>query len=570
MGLSILISILFLTGIYIYQKECGDKLSIDINAKREDSNFKYSLAILIVVALGVRLVIAYFTAGHPTDMNCWNAWGGKVSSEGLTNFYGPFVKDATTLSGLSSEYFCDYPPGYMYVLGAISHFINFFKLPETVVPLMYKLPGILCDMGLLIFFYKLAEKNMGKSVALWIGCIVAFIPIFVFNSAVWGQIESVLVLLLIASLYLLYKKKYMLSALLFVVSVLVKPQGLLVAPIYLFAFLETKDWKMIGKVMLASFALGFLLIIPFSPAWTTVDGNFFVKLLNSFNPLWLVEKYSATLGSYKFFTVNAFNFYGLLGFNWKPLDIQGMETFISILNWGIIALAIAISGFMYYKIKTPSGKIFMPAFMIIAFLFTFGFKMHERYMMPALAFLLCEYVFTRNKKLLWLCGGFSITTFLNAVYVLYTTVTLDNAMPLYSVVGVISMFEVALFILSVWVIIKDYMLPKKIEKKIAINKTNTESSEETQNSKKPKKALKKMVRADYLALAIITLAYSAIAFTNLGDTTAPQTFYKPLAENESFILELEDPANVSKITSYLGIGNVEGDAKLDMVASLDG
>ncbi|MEG1880475.1 MAG: glycosyltransferase family 39 protein, partial [Oscillospiraceae bacterium] len=555
MGLSILISILFLTGIYIYQKECGDKLSIDINAKREDSNFKYSLAILIVVALGVRLVIAYFTAGHPTDMNCWNAWGGKVSSEGLTNFYGPFVKDATTLSGLSSEYFCDYPPGYMYVLGAISHFINFFKLPETVVPLMYKLPGILCDMGLLIFFYKLAEKNMGKSVALWIGCIVAFIPIFVFNSAVWGQIESVLVLLLIASLYLLYKKKYMLSALLFVVSVLVKPQGLLVAPIYLFAFLETKDWKMIGKVMLASFALGFLLIIPFSPAWTTVDGNFFVKLLNSFNPLWLVEKYSATLGSYKFFTVNAFNFYGLLGFNWKPLDIQGMETLISILNWGIIALAIAISGFMYYKIKTPSGKIFMPAFMIIAFLFTFGFKMHERYMMPALAFLLCEYVFTRNKKLLWLCGGFSITTFLNAVYVLYTTVTLDNAMPLYSVVGVISMFEVALFILSVWVIIKDYMLPKKIEKKIAINKTNTESSEETQNSKKPKKALKKMVRADYLALAIITLAYSAIAFTNLGDTTAPQTFYKPLAENESFILELEEPANVSKITSYLGIGN---------------
>ncbi|MEG2670263.1 MAG: glycosyltransferase family 39 protein, partial [Oscillospiraceae bacterium] len=434
----------------------------------------------------------------------------------------------------------------------------------------YKLPGILCDMGLLIFFYKLAEKNMGKSVALWIGCIVAFIPIFVFNSAVWGQIESVLVLLLIASLYLLYKKKYMLSALLFVVSVLVKPQGLLVAPIYLFAFLETKDWKMIGKVMLASFALGFLLIIPFSPAWTTVDGNFFVKLLNSFNPLWLVEKYSATLGSYKFFTVNAFNFYGLLGFNWKPLDIQGMETLISILNWGIIALAIAISGFMYYKIKTPSGKIFMPAFMIIAFLFTFGFKMHERYMMPALAFLLCEYVFTRNKKLLWLCGGFSITTFLNAVYVLYTTVTLDNAMPLYSVVGVISMFEVALFILSVWVIIKDYMLPKKIEKKIAINKTNTESSEETQNSKKPKKALKKMVRADYLALAIITLAYSAIAFTNLGDTTAPQTFYKPLAENESFILELEEPANVSKITSYLGIGNVEGDAKLDMVASLDG
>jgi Gpi18-like mannosyltransferase len=45
--------------------------------------------------------------------------------------------------------------------------------------------------------------------------------------------------------------------------------------------------------------------------------------------------------------------------------------------------------------------------------------MHERYLFPAAALALLAYVYLRDKRLLWLSAGFSVTIFINNYVILY-------------------------------------------------------------------------------------------------------------------------------------------------------
>lgn len=66
-----------------------------------------TLYIMLAAALAARLLLALVTEGYTYDMSCFVAWGDKLASEGPAAFY-------------SADYFADYPPGYILVLGLVS------------------------------------------------------------------------------------------------------------------------------------------------------------------------------------------------------------------------------------------------------------------------------------------------------------------------------------------------------------------------------------------------------------------------------------------------------------------
>ena len=66
---------------------------------------------------------------------------------------------------------------------------------------------------------------------------------------------------------------------------------------------------------------------------------------------------------------------------------------------------------------------------------------------------------------------------------------------------------------------------------------------------RPKSAFR---RADALALGIITLVYTAVAFTGLGDTDAPQSFHK-FQSGESAVIDLGQVRDIDSITVYSGL-----------------
>ncbi|MBR4333194.1 MAG: hypothetical protein IKP72_10995, partial [Clostridia bacterium] len=66
----------------------------------------WTAAALLLAAFALRMVIAALVPGYNVDIGCFRAWGGKMASSGPFDFYpagDPFS-------------FCDYPPGYMWVL----------------------------------------------------------------------------------------------------------------------------------------------------------------------------------------------------------------------------------------------------------------------------------------------------------------------------------------------------------------------------------------------------------------------------------------------------------------------
>ena len=101
-------------------------------------------------------------------------------------------------------YFADYPPGYMYVLwvlGAVSHALEPFIGGQAITGLI-KLPGILADLGVAWVIFVIGSRFFGdRPPVRWLGsgarigvigaAVYLFNPGTIFNSAVWGQMDSV-------------------------------------------------------------------------------------------------------------------------------------------------------------------------------------------------------------------------------------------------------------------------------------------------------------------------------------------------------------------------------------------
>ena len=64
---------------------------------------EYSLTILILAALFVRILCAGLSKGFDNDTACFASWADRMFQVRPSGFYSP-------------DTFTDYPPGYMYVL----------------------------------------------------------------------------------------------------------------------------------------------------------------------------------------------------------------------------------------------------------------------------------------------------------------------------------------------------------------------------------------------------------------------------------------------------------------------
>ena len=144
------------------------------------------LGVLLMGALIVRVALAGAVRGYGVDIGCFSAWAGKMAYGGAADFY-------------ESGYFCDYPPGYMLVLGLLGSIANLTGIQMGTVSgeLLLKTVPILCDVLLALCVYRAAERVTGKAAALGMAALIALNPAFVIAGACWGQIDSVLCVMLV-------------------------------------------------------------------------------------------------------------------------------------------------------------------------------------------------------------------------------------------------------------------------------------------------------------------------------------------------------------------------------------
>lgn len=344
---------------------------------------------LLGTGLLIRIAAAPWIAGHPFDINLFKSWSGSAAAD-LTGFY---------LNGSS-----DYPPLYVYILYVIGQLTNTAAL-SVYSTLLIKLPSILADAATAFLLYKAASKYLSYQAGLLIALFYLFNPAVLINSTFWGQVDSFFTLLVVAAIYLLSEGKLVWSTVILTLSVLMKPQGIIYLPVLFFALVASRRWSSWFAAAASAVLAMLIVVLPFSMGQ---------------DPLWLYDLYTGTVSEYPYASVNAFNFFAFLGANYTA-DSDTLLIF-SYHTWGLIFIVISTIFSWWLYIRTRSVRFASAcALLLIAMVFTFSSSMHERYLFPAAALALLAYTYLKDRRLLWLAGGFSLTIFVNTYYILYNS-----------------------------------------------------------------------------------------------------------------------------------------------------
>lgn len=353
---------------------------------------------IFLVAFGLRLILS-FLPGISFDMGTWFGWANRLVSLPWENFY-------------SQEIWTHYTPGYFYVLFLLKKIelllsnlfsVNLFGVWQEV---FFKLPANLADIATSFLIYKILEKK-SKKLAFLGAAFYLFNLAVIFNSSIWGQIDSVVTFLMLLSVYLSLNKRIFFSSFIYALSFLVKPQALFLAPVFFFLLIN----KEIKKTFL-KFGLIFLLTV------LLLSLPFFKN-----NPLLGLWKMIFQMGAdYPGTTLNAFNFWHLFG-NWQ--SDQRMFLGLTKYYWGLglflfFEILILLKAFWQRKFLRQKSYLFLLASLLLLNFFLFPTRIHERYFFPFFAFFVIFVFGHHSLKLVSIYLGLSLIHFFN-LYHVYTS-----------------------------------------------------------------------------------------------------------------------------------------------------
>ncbi len=450
----------------------------------------YLLYFVIVIGFIFRLYLAPHT-GHSSDISLFRYWSNAATELGLFGMY-------------SADFFLDYPPGYMYILYIISSIADIFSIDKygELYVLMLKLPSIIADLLSGFFIYQIAKKHIGEHKGLVLSILFIFAPTIIFNSAVWGQVDSLYSLLAILSIYLASLDKVVPTAIIYGIALSTKPQSLLFGPILLYYMIEKNDLKKLIKAIFYGGLTFYIMTIPIS---------------KGYDILAVIDFYLNTFSGYKYLTVNAFNIYALFDLNWVSLD---RLIYADIINTIIIPLVCVLAAYYFFTTKDKE-KYLTSANLIMILFFSLCTMMHERYLFPALFISILSVAVSGKIKYLILFLLICITNYMNCWHA-YDLQFPENSYSNF----IIDFCAIVLIIASIYLLtFIDY-----------------------------KPLLKFKIKPVHLLVPLVFLT-SVITFYDLGNTKTPQTFYQSVEYAEEFVISFEESTTISEVYYYVGMGD---------------
>lgn len=525
---------------------------------RAKNNDKKAIVALLITGLFAKTVVAALFRGFEADMNCFKGWGSRLLEVGFKDFY--------------SEGFSDYPPGYIYVLGILSWFCESFKIgwnadtlsidwTSAATDVVFKMPAILCDLAAGFYVYKMAKKKFTENTSLLLAAFYIFNPAIMINSAVWGQVDSIYVLFVLLLLDFIIQRKLPCAYVVFGIGIIVKPQMLFFGPFLLWAIIEQVilnnfSWKKFFKHLcwgIGAIVVMILFTLPFG------TGKVF-------------SQFFSTVGSYEYSSVNAYNFWTMIGRNWS--DQNEVIFGLSAKQWGMIAIVLVLGTtfLLLSKNKKDKSRYFLISAFFMTGVFLFSVRMHERYMYPALVLLLLAFVTKPKKELMYAYIGFSIVQLLNVGHVLYYYPDYFSTRAMFPML--IGLATLILFVYLCYIIKRFYVNSKQSEKDMEneiklVNEqlTNPKDDFELEDGevvKIPKRKIfpdtvipsgppLKMLLIDWIIMIAIVLIYGAVALYDLGSSNTPNTEYMDDQWYATVTLDFGKEVTLSQIDYYLGV-----------------
>lgn len=326
--------------------------------------------------------------GHQYDISTFKIWSRGVYYAGFSQFYQVIGSD--------------YPPFYIYVLWVVGtiyklFFTVSFDFYSPVFTTLIKMPAMISDIVTAFMIFYIVKKYKSFIIAFLSMVSYAFNPAIIYDSAIWGQMDSVYAMFFMFALMLFISDRPMLSGAFMAIAILTKPQSLVLVPLFVFILIKKFPPLTIAKTITASLMTFIVLSLPFYLE---------TSIFNIF------DKYFSAYNEYPYNSMNAFNIWAFVGLNQQD-NIHFL--FISYKMWGYILFGLVCIFVLYVLSKNKDDKsIYLAAAILFFAFFMFFTRIHERYLFPVFAPLAVAMTFDRR---LYYVYGIGTFTFLLNMYI---------------------------------------------------------------------------------------------------------------------------------------------------------
>ncbi|WP_019670906.1 glycosyltransferase 87 family protein [Eudoraea adriatica] len=158
-----------------------------------------------------------------------------------------------------------YPPFMLYFLGFLGGFA------ANLSPFLIRIPMLLADIGILLVLSRLLKGKETKLLKYyWLS------PVLIYITYIHGQLDVVPIAFLLASSYLLFKKKNVFSAVVLGLGIAAKTNLVLVIPFYVLYLWKNNNEKKLAKLVIPALITAlvfFVLNLPY------LDSDSFLKMV---------------------------------------------------------------------------------------------------------------------------------------------------------------------------------------------------------------------------------------------------------------------------------------------------
>ncbi len=369
------------------------------------------LVALVVCAVAFAVRLPFMAApGFPPDQDQFFIWSMRTTRGGLAAAYGVPVEAKRS----------NYPPLYLYVLRGLAGVYR-WKAGHTLddrvraevfrglgtpdartAAAVYKLPAVIADavLGGLLVLWLWRRVRPGWAVA--VGGVYSLMPGVIHDSAVWGQIDAIPTLFVVAALEMARRRRMVPMWCFAALGALTKPQGLVLAPIWLVvtAVPHANRLRRIGRSAIAVGLLVGAVALPFRGSLGRV-----------------ADAYTGAASYYPYLHLNGFSAWFMVNSLGRPhLDRPGEfyirddgaafaglpPRWLGLAAFSCVALWL---GVRLWRRRCDEASFFQAARALPLAFFVLSTQMHERYAMPVVAVWAWSFVASRRWWVCWVTLG---------------------------------------------------------------------------------------------------------------------------------------------------------------------
>jgi Gpi18-like mannosyltransferase len=340
------------------------------------------------------------TPGFEDDLRWQINWGKRVSKEGLWKLY---EGDYAARQGKFNHHdIVDYPPVVPLIIGGTVKFAKAIR-QTSQLRLMIKLIVTIFEIALIaiLAWLVLTHSTAPRWRQLFMAGLILVSPGMALATTGWGQIDSLLCLLIVLALYFGWKDQFWLSTPLILLTVLTKPQGVLALGCYFLMLL----WRRKYNAFWIQGAVGFLVLVSLIVAFRVSSHSDFLAI------------YLGAVGAFPATSWTAFNLWELI-FGDESMHVLGSAT-VAGFSYHSLGLALFLftalcAGLSFWRSRqTLENLMLFTGWIYLAF-FLFPTEIHGRFLYYGVVLLALPAL--RSNMLLGAYVALSVILYFNVNY----------------------------------------------------------------------------------------------------------------------------------------------------------